>query len=90
MPSSRIALAALAGAMAPQRARETRVAAAMWGGSISNSARRSSRVPLRPNPSVPSDTYGAGSQRATMSGSAFIQSVAATIGPPSPGSTVVT
>ena len=41
------------GGSAPQRASATIVAAAMCGGSISNSARRSSRVSLRPKPSVP-------------------------------------
>ena len=51
----------------------------MFGASISNSDRRSSRVPLRPKPSVPSDRYVVGSQRETMSGSALSQSVAATI-----------
>ena len=39
--------------MAPHRASETIVAAAMCGGSISNRARRFSRVSLRPKPSVP-------------------------------------
>ena len=40
----------------PQRLSDASVAAAMWAGSISKSARRSSRVPLRPNPSVPRAT----------------------------------
>ena len=40
-------------APSPQRARATSVAAAMCGGSISNSVRSASRVSLRPNPSVP-------------------------------------
>ena len=55
MPSSRIALAAFDRLSAPQRASSDRVAAAMCGGSISNSERRASRVSLRPKPSVPSD-----------------------------------
>jgi hypothetical protein len=54
MPSSRIAFAAFAGVSDPQRASDARVAAAMWGGSISKKDAQASRVSLRPNPSVPS------------------------------------
>ena len=53
IPSSRMALAAFDAGSAPQRARATIVAAAMCAGSISKRARRSSRVSLRPKPSVP-------------------------------------
>ncbi len=56
IPRSRMAFAALAAGSAPQWTSETSVAVAMCAGSISNSARRSSRVLLRPKPSVPSAT----------------------------------
>src|SRR3990172_2600250 len=68
--------------MVPSRARAAIVAAAMCGGSISKKARRDSRVSLRPNPSVPSATNVAGTHGATAWGTTFIQSEAATIGPP--------
>ena len=45
---------------------------------------------LRPKPSVPSVTNGASIQGRTRSGRAFIQSVAATTGPPSAPRTVAT
>ena len=69
--------------MTPHRASPASVAAAIWGGSISKNARSASRVSLRPKPSVPSDWYDVGSQRLTRSGRPVVQSVAATIGPPS-------
>ena len=48
--------AAFAPGSAARRASSASVAAAMCDASISNSARSDSRVSLRPNPSVPSDT----------------------------------
>ena len=51
--------------IAPQRASAARVAAAIWGGSISKNARRCSRFSLRPKPSVPSECSRPGSHWAS-------------------------
>ena len=52
--------------------------------------RAAARVSEKPYPSVPSDVYGAGTQRAIWSGTARIQSLTATTGPGRPSSTWVT
>ena len=82
--------AAAAAVISPDPASADNAAAAMLGGSISNHDRSASRVSLRPKPSVPSVTNGASIHGRTRSGSAFIQSVAATIGPPFGPRTVAT
>ena len=52
--------------------------------------RAAGRVSEKPQPSVPSEVYGAGTQRAIWSGTARIQSLTATTGPGWPSSARVT
>jgi hypothetical protein len=52
--------------------------------------RAAGRVSEKPHPSVPSDANGPGTQRAIWSGTARIQSLTATTGPPWPSSAEVT
>jgi len=84
-----MAATAFSAGIAPQRASSTSVAAATCGGSISNSARRSREShSVRSHPSR--GTCIRGSQRETMSGRAFSQSVAAMNRPASGPRTVET
>ena len=69
----------------PARWSAASVATVMCSASTSNRRRSAPRVSERPKPSVPSETKSPGIHRATRSGTAFIESLAAITGPsPSP------
>ena len=53
----------------------------MFGASTSKWRRSAARVSENPKPSVPSGVNGRGTNRAIWSGTAFMKSVTATMGP---------
>ena len=70
----------------PWRASWLSTATVIDSGSTWKNLRAASLVSEKPQPSVPSEVNGAGTQRAIWSGTARIQSVTATTGPGWPSS----
>ncbi len=75
---------------APARASSDSTARVIDSASTWKNRRAAGRVSEKPKPSVPSDVYGPGTQRAIWSGTARIQSDTATTGPGASKSTDVT
>src|SRR5579862_1559936 len=75
---------------APLRASSHSTARVIDSASTWKKRRAAGRVSEKPNPSVPSDVYVPGTQRAIWSGTALIQSDTATTGPGLPASSEVT
>ena len=75
---------------APARASSHSTARVIDSASTWKNRRAAGRVSEKPNPSVPSEVYVPGTQRAIWSGTALIQSDTATTGPDRPDSTEVT
>ena len=71
----------ISGLTSPSRASWLSTATAIdWASTLKN-LRAAGRVSEKPQPSVPSEVNGAGTQRAIWSGTALIQSLTATTGP---------
>src|ERR1700720_4166550 len=75
---------------APARASSHSTATVIDSASTWKNRRAAGRVSEKPNPSVPSEVYVPGTQRAIWSGTALIQSDTATTGPGASASAVVT
>src|SRR6516164_6312687 len=85
-----IAWAGKLASTAPARASSHSTARVIDSASTWKNRRAAGRVSEKPNPSVPSEVYVPGTQRAIWSGTALIQSDTATTGPDRPDSTVLT
>src|SRR6516164_5762393 len=75
---------------APLRASSHSTARVIDSASTWKNRRAAGLVSEKPNPSVPSEVYVPGTQRAIWSGTALIQSDTATTGPDRPDSTELT